>query len=211
MRAGMPERARHRHVERGVLVAVADPRAQHLERRGQAHRRLLLEERVHVAHQTLGARAAAPWRPPPPSSASATDLRGVALEEGLGAQVAAPLGVEGARRQRPGVADLDHVAGRRLWPAPWSVRAGQVDALEPDRAAARRAVGSSIRGRRLGDDGGRLEHVRLHLARHGQRAARARRVSFTTMRPIGLSSRTTSPVSVIQDVEVMPAKRRQRP
>ena len=62
-RAGMPQRARQRHVERRVLVAVADARAQHLARRGQAHRRLLLEQRVHVADEALGLRARARWRP----------------------------------------------------------------------------------------------------------------------------------------------------
>ena len=41
---------------------------------------------------------------------------------------------------------------------------------------------------------------------HGERGARSG-VSFTTMKPIGLSSRTTSPASVIQEVDVMPASR----
>ena len=37
------------------------------------------------------------------------------------------------------------------------------------------------------------------------RASARSRVSLTTIRPIGLSSRTTSPTSVIHDVDVMPA------
>ena len=54
---GCRQRARERHVERGVLVAIADPRAQDLARGGQAHRGLLLEQGVHVAHEPLRLRA----------------------------------------------------------------------------------------------------------------------------------------------------------
>ena len=53
------ERARHGDVQRRVLVAVADLGAQHFARRRQADGRLLLEQRVDVPRQPLGARARA--------------------------------------------------------------------------------------------------------------------------------------------------------
>ena len=53
------ERARHRDIERRVLVAVADLRAQHFARGRQADGRLLVEQRVDVARQPLGAGASA--------------------------------------------------------------------------------------------------------------------------------------------------------
>ena len=52
-----PERACHGDEERRVLVAVADFRPQHLTRRRNAHRRLLLEQAVDVAGQTFDSRA----------------------------------------------------------------------------------------------------------------------------------------------------------
>src|SRR4029077_14768184 len=48
-----PDAARHGHEERRVLVAVADPGAQHLARRWQTDRRLLVENRVDVPRDPL--------------------------------------------------------------------------------------------------------------------------------------------------------------
>ena len=123
------------------------PGAQHLERGGQAHRRLLLEERVHVAHQALRHAAAAPWRPRRAFFASAT-ISGASLsmkgsgEPGtaaprIGARPGARLARRASRPRRPST----------VWPAPWT--SGPDEVARPRGGARSRStvVGSSMRAR----------------------------------------------------------------
>ena len=175
MRAGMPSGARHGHVERGVFVAVAHLGAQHFLGRRHADGGLLVEQ-AFTSRTSRSARARAPVTPFTMRSASAIDLGVVALEERLGLQVARqrphprprpPARAGRARRAR---------ARRRsacCWPAgtpPCPRRE-----LAPS-AASRRWVRSTALAQR-GHDGGGLQHVGPHAARHGQLPAPARRLA----------------------------------
>ena len=200
------QRARHGHVERGVLVAVADPRAQHLERGGQAHRRLLLEQRVHVAGQALRHEPRRRWRPRPPSSprprSRARRSPGTARGAGRRRGRARPA----PALQRLRVAHLDHVARHRL-----ARRPGRPGRTGPRPPAARTSSSTAARvvdAARAGSGTTAAASSMSVCIWPGTASAVARSgVSLTTMRPSGLSSRTTSPVSVTHEVDVIPAKR----
>ena len=156
---GQAERAGHGDVERGVLVAVADPGLEHLEGRGQAHRRLLLQDRVHVTHEAL--RVQTRWCGGSRGLLRlGDDLRRVALEEGLGPKEEREVGRGGPGLQVARVAHLDRAASCRL---PGSVEVGGVECFEAVDAhlqpGDRRGVVDAPWGR--GHEGRGLQHVRL--------------------------------------------------
>ena len=195
------ERARHRDVERRVLVAVADLGAQHLARRRQADRRLLLEQRVDVAREPLGAGARRRSTPRTRRLGLRDDLRRVALDERLRARDSrAASGSAGPACSVLRIAQLDDVARRRVWPPPCEVgRATDRRRRAAGAAAARRAARRSAclhraarRPRPRADRPASVAGTAI--------AARALGDSRTVIRPSGLSSRTTSPVSVTHDV-----------
>ena len=106
--------------------------------------------------------------------------------------------IRGARPQCLRIDRFDRRSDSRVWPAPCrscvrQVRAVQLAAEQPHVA---RLVDAPPHG---GHDRRRLEQVGLHAPRHASVCARSGD-SRTVMRPSGLSSRTTLPVSVIQDV-----------
>ena len=174
MRAGNADRSRHGDVERRVLVAVADLGPEHFERGRQAHGRLLVEQRVHVARQLLGARARAVDARDRLLGFRA-DLRRVALDERLRAEVPVDVRIGGTRPQALRVGQLDRRSDHGLAGA-LQIGARQIGAieLEAKQPHVARLVDALPHG---GHDGRRLEQVGLHAARHRERLRAIRRLA----------------------------------
>ena len=136
------DRARHGDVERRVLVAVADLRAQNLARRRQADRRLLVEQPVDVTRQPLGPAAVACCAAHRLLGLGA-NLRRIAFDQRLrrrdtrASRIAARPGCE-----HPRIRELDHVAVGR-----WPRHQIAADSRRPSRRSFKRRTsrGSSIR------------------------------------------------------------------
>ena len=168
------ERARHRDVQRRVLVAVSHLRPQNLAGRGQAHRRLLFEKRVHVTRQLLDAR---------PVSLDAANralrlfanLRGVAFDERLRLYVPQRIRIRRAPTQRLGVLNLDLSRLCGLARAR-EIRILEINAVEP--YAQPRHVAGIIDAQRLfRNDRRHLQQVRLHAARDAHALRSLRRLA----------------------------------
>jgi hypothetical protein len=122
-------RPRHRDVQRRVLVAVADFGPQHFACRRQAHGRLLVEQRVHVTRQLLGAGTrigGAANR----NLGLGDDLGRVALDERLRRKIPRRLRVGGARLQILRIAQLEDAAVEMLGHA-FEIGLRQIRAVEP--------------------------------------------------------------------------------
>ena len=171
MRAGMPIDARHRDVQRRVLVAVADLRAQHFARGRQADRRLLVEQRVDVPRQPLGALARR--RSPATAVSASARISGASLSmNGSGFRYRIDVRIGRARLQRLRVdrarSTCRRTSGRRPGDPRWTDRRPRV------RSRSRRTSrGSSIAPAHRGDDRSSLEQVGLHAARHASVCARS--------------------------------------
>ena len=194
-----------------MLVAVADLGAQHFARRRQADGRLLLEQRVDVARQPLGARARAGRRRATAASASATNLRRVALDERLRLQVPRAIRVGGPGRERLRIAQLDDVAVDASGRRPRRSGARQVGAVEPQAEPPHVARLVDALLVIAGTTAAASSRSTCIAARHRHALRACSGVSRTVIRPSGLSSRTTSPVSVIHDVVVQAGEGHARP
>ena len=161
------QRAGHRDVEGRVLVAVADPGPEHLEGRGKAHGRPLLDDGVDVAGEPLGAK---------PGCRGArrgllglgADLRGVALQEHLGAPVPLEVARGRARLEIACVRHLDRRAVARLAGARKIGRVEPAQAVDPQAEPCDAARVVDAPGAH-GHERARLEHVGLDRARDGER------------------------------------------
>ena len=96
-----------RHVEGGVLVAVADSRLQNLEGRGKADGGLFLDQRVDVAHVALGPGPGIGGRGGDAPLRLDPDRLGVALDERLRLQEAVQARIARPRLEIPWIAHLD--------------------------------------------------------------------------------------------------------
>ena len=199
MRAGIPDRARHRDEERRVLVAVADPGAQHLARRRDADRRLLLEEAVDVPREALGAARVA--AAPRTARAASARMSGSSLSmSGSGARCRRASGSAGrVAPQAPRIAQLDDVVPDAASGAAIEIEAPTGRAPSSRMRSRSTSRASSIRSRPTGTmaaASSRSVCTWLGTAMARAFSGDSRMVSS----PSGLSSRTTSPVSVTQDV-----------
>ena len=171
-----PDRTRHGNVERGVLVAIADLRPQHLTRGRKADGRLLLQHRVDVAREALGSRANA-GNPAHSRLGLRDHCRIVALEERFRREVVARVRIGRSVAQQLKVAQLDDVALDGLTDALQNVLeigAGEIRAGEPDTQPPHVArFGDALLHRR--HNRGRLQQVGPDAPpdRHHRRAARA--------------------------------------
>ncbi len=150
-----------------MLVAVAHPRLEDLQRRGEAHGGLLLDDRVHVADEPLGPGAWIVVGGGHSSLGLAADGLGVALDEGLGAEERRRRGVDGAGLELTRIPNLDDAVHDLLPGAPQVGTVEPVGALEAD---AEEGDGGGVvdAGGGRGHDGRGLEEVGLDLPGHRQ-------------------------------------------
>ena len=134
------------------------------------------------------------------------DLRGVALDERLRAQVGGEVGRGRAGPEVARVADLDRVAARASAPPPGGRPGRGRRGRRCARARRATVVGSSMR-RGVAGTRAAASSRSVWIAPGTARVRACSGVSRTTRRPIGLSSRTTSPTSVIQLRVVIPPRR----
>ena len=145
-------------------------------------------------------------RPRPPPRASARIAGIVALDERLGPQIAREVGIRRlrraatARRRSPGCRPSTDC------PAPLHLGTREVGAFDADADAPHVArIVDAVLRRAARQDGRRLEQVALDAPADRQPLRVFRRLADRRAGPSGLSSRTTSPVSVTHDEVRSPA------
>jgi hypothetical protein len=148
-----------------VFAAVADLRPQHFLGRRQADRGLLVEHRVHFAHEPFrfGARVG---RAAGDAPRLLDNFRVVTFDERLRLQVAQAPGIRRTRRERARIRHVEHGTGHVLRGA-GEVEAGQVHAAELH-LEAHDIGGFGHRHAQRGNDGRGLQHVGAHARRYGQ-------------------------------------------
>ena len=171
---GNSNRACHGDIERRVLVAVANLGSQHFERGGKTDGWLLVEERVDVARQLLGARTR-PLRAGDGLLRFGADFGRVAFDERFRLQVLVDVAIRWTGLQCLRIRQLDRRAAHGLTRA-LKIRVRQVRAieLEPQQAHVARLVDALTHRR---NNGRSLEQVRLHPPRHGKRLRAIRRLA----------------------------------